>query len=109
MDKSLRVTLIMPFCEFNITSTNLAMKKSSMGMKSLCGVDFMLICYRHWMLQSISFCDNMARLRGQENDNAEYLDVNISFHKVHHKILIISLFHPNRSINLLGHILPVLD
>lgn len=61
------------------------------------------------MLQSISFCDNMARLGGQENDSIGHLDIHISLHMVHHKILIISLLHLNRSTGLLGHILPVFD
>lgn len=75
------------FCAFNITSV--ATNKSSVGRKSF--VELILIRYRRWILGTISFCDKMARSGGQENKSAEYLGLNVSFHMIHHKILMISL------------------
>lgn len=71
----------------------------------------MLIRNRHWILEAVSFCDQMARLGEQENEDAVCPDLNNSFHMVHHKIVVnkIICICLKRSLNFLGHILIVFD
>ena len=50
----------------------MATKKLSVQICLFVELILTLICSGHWILEGISFCDEMARLGGQENKDAVY-------------------------------------